>query len=447
MWKKNNPEQRTADSGQSFSLGRDTGGLMGVPQEQKPAQTGSSRHLQPPSLTDRATAPAILPTPAPGPKDQAAGSGLSSRSVTTPPFPQRGSEVVSWRPPTEFRAQGSAYFALLLKTFLLSIFTLGVYSFWGKTEQRAYLWKRTFILGDPLEYTGTGKELFISFLIALPFVLVFSFLIGAFAQAQLLLGQLLMVVLLVFLLHIASYGALRYRLTRTRWHGIRGNLSGSALLYAVKAMGYTLVAICSLGLASPWVAARLLRLKLNNVWFGDRPFVFHGPARELYISFLLLIVGGLLLTAGVAALGVLSLKVLGVPLSADMLRSPEHRPALLIIGGICYLTFLLGLVLLSSFYHASFICWLARHLAFGEMRMRSRLTGGQTLWTRLTNMPLVVFTFGIGYAWAFVREMKMHLHSLDYAGEPRLESLLQDTKPAPARGEGLLDALDVDMAL
>ena len=33
------------------------------------------------------------------------------------------------------------------------------------------------------------------------------------------------------------------------------------------------------------------------------------------------------------------------------------------------------------------------------------------------------------------------------AGDPRLEDLLQDTLPERSRGEGLLDALDVDLAI
>ena len=39
---------------------------------------------------------------------------------------------------------------------LLTLVTLGVYRFWGKTRVRRYLWSRASFLGDRAEYTGTG---------------------------------------------------------------------------------------------------------------------------------------------------------------------------------------------------------------------------------------------------------------------------------------------------
>ena len=50
---------------------------------------------------------------------------------------------------------------------LLNIVTLSFYRFWGKTRVRKYLWGQTSLLGDPLEYTGTGEELFKGFMIVL----------------------------------------------------------------------------------------------------------------------------------------------------------------------------------------------------------------------------------------------------------------------------------------
>ena len=50
---------------------------------------------------------------------------------------------------------------------LLTLLTLGVYSFWGRTEVRRRLWSMVRLNGEPLEYTGTGKELFLGFLFAM----------------------------------------------------------------------------------------------------------------------------------------------------------------------------------------------------------------------------------------------------------------------------------------
>ena len=49
---------------------------------------------------------------------------------------------------------------LAIKNAVLNILTLTIYRFWAKTDERRHLWRHTHFLGDPLEYTGVGKELF-----------------------------------------------------------------------------------------------------------------------------------------------------------------------------------------------------------------------------------------------------------------------------------------------
>ncbi len=44
---------------------------------------------------------------------------------------------------------------------------LGIWRFWGKTRMRRYLWSHTSLSGDRFEYTGTGGELFVGFIIVM----------------------------------------------------------------------------------------------------------------------------------------------------------------------------------------------------------------------------------------------------------------------------------------
>ena len=62
--------------------------------------------------------------------------------------------------------QQSGLIGLSIVNFILRILTLGIYHFWGKTEVRRRIWSAVRLNGEPLEYTGTGKELFIGFLVA-----------------------------------------------------------------------------------------------------------------------------------------------------------------------------------------------------------------------------------------------------------------------------------------
>jgi uncharacterized membrane protein YjgN (DUF898 family) len=65
----------------------------------------------------------------------------------------------------------------------------------------------------------------------------------------------------------------------------------------------------------------------------------------------------------------------------------------------------------------------------------------------LTNMLLLVVTLGFGFAWVSMRSMRLFCNNVEFQGDPQLDALLQDDKSSPARGEGLLEALDVDIAL
>ena len=56
---------------------------------------------------------------------------------------------------------------IVLLNTLLNILTFTIYRFWGKTRVRGYLWDSTLLLGDRLEYKGTGGELFRGFLFVL----------------------------------------------------------------------------------------------------------------------------------------------------------------------------------------------------------------------------------------------------------------------------------------
>jgi len=114
---------------------------------------------------------------------------------------------------------------------LLIIVTLGVYRFWATARQRRYLWSRTHVIDDSLEWTGTGKEMFLGFLIVflalipvIGLIWLALFLFTGNDLAKLLGGLLLLAIYggLFYMTGVASIRALRYRLSRTYWHGIRG---------------------------------------------------------------------------------------------------------------------------------------------------------------------------------------------------------------------------------
>ena len=351
----------------------------------------------------------------------------------------------SWAPLLEFRGKGSELFWIYLKNICFTILTLGVYSFWAKVRVREYLWNNTFLWGEPFEYTGTGKELFISFLIVLPAFIAFTFLYQWLINIVPIFAIIAMPLLLFFLVYFAVYRTIRYRLTRTKWRGIRGNLGGSAVKFACMATLYMIIGICSLGLLMPWAIARTTSYQMNNVHFGNHRTQFTGRARALYMPYFMLLGGIIALGAAIFGVVYLSIDPEAMAYAYGPYGINDITPFITI--GIGYVAFIIGVFLVQSFFEAAVARWFFGNMSFRNIRMRSVLQGTALFSVRLVNIGLLLVTLGVAYAWTHVRMLRLTINAVQFSGPAELDTLVQDTMPAPKRGEGLLEALDIDLAL
>lgn len=204
------------------------------------------------------------------------------------------SPVAPSAPPAEaagivkFTGRRRPLLGLLLKNLVLTVLTLGIYRFWAKTDVRRFFWSHTYVLDDPLEYVGTGKELLFGFLVALLFLvplgLAYSLIsavvspVPSIERVVLELGYFLVLLLLI---QVAVYRIWRYRLSRTLWRGIRFGLDGSSLGYAVISMGWLFLTVVTLGIAYPWRVVALWRYRLNHTRFGTTTMHFEARALTL----------------------------------------------------------------------------------------------------------------------------------------------------------------------
>lgn len=169
---------------------------------------------------------------------------------------------------------------------LLTIITFGIYRFWYKTALRRYYWRNTRLAGDGFEYTGTGRELFVGFLIALAIV-VPIYLAGTLVSlfgGQVLgptLAGILGVLIMPAVVQILSYRARRYRLTRTRYRGVKFHQSGSGTAYLLRTVGWLVLTMVTLGIAFPFFRRALEKYKIENTWFGSAQGSFESEARPL----------------------------------------------------------------------------------------------------------------------------------------------------------------------
>jgi uncharacterized membrane protein YjgN (DUF898 family) len=385
-------------------------------------------------------------------------------------------------------------FKIVLANLMLTFVTAGIYRFWAKTRVRRYFLSRASFLGDRLEYTGTGKELFLGFLIVLAILVPISIAFQLASNAAFTAGSEIFAavqagyfVLFYFLFFVATYRARRYRLSRTMWRGIHGGQTGSAMLYAVHGMLWSTITVLTLGLAYPVMRLKLQAYKTDRMSFGNRTFSFDGGIGPLFGTWLLPWLG---LVVAATPFGLLMMDIdfnaLTSGNSANLPDMTGTRGAygILMIAGI-------AIFLLTQFwYRAAEVRHFAACTEFDELRFDSSLSGFNVFWPYFFYGLLLMLLWGgviaiiagivtaaalsggvqgneaaqmLGsFAGVFAvlvvfviagtlkpiivhnRLFRKFCETLTLQGSFSPDRLLQSQLNIPQRGEGLADALDVD---
>jgi uncharacterized membrane protein YjgN (DUF898 family) len=359
-------------------------------------------------------------------------------------------------PPAETRlvydGRTGELFVLWLKILLLGAVTLGIYSrFWGRTRIRRYFWSHVSLLGERFEYDGTGGELFRRFLLALvlfPLLFVWAPLLQALGVGQVLVAVVTIVqfALLLFIALVSQYGSRRYQVSRTVWHGIRGGVDGSAVGYALRAMGYTLLLPITLGLAVPWQYVGLWRYKTNNTGFGDVNFQFEGAGARLMGPFLVAYASSILGAALAAGLGFLTFyAIAGIPQSPTAMQGAAGA----IVAGVVvfYVVYLVSSLIGYLHFFVRAFGYTATNTRFARVSFDFPLRKRDLFRFQLGNILLLVFTLGLAMPFVGQRYVRFFCRHLRLYGAEELTALTQAPGRRRARGgEGLaqlFDTLDV----
>jgi uncharacterized membrane protein YjgN (DUF898 family) len=329
----------------------------------------------------------IVPPPPPPP---------SVPRASEPPPPFTGGEIHR----LVFHGNGGSLFGIHIVNVFLTIVTLGIYYFWGKTRVRVYLWGQTEIAGDRFAYHGRGRELFIGFLKAIVFFALPLFLLSLLREFTTwpilkVISLVASYVIVSVFFPLAIVGARRYRLSRTSWRGIRFSFRGSARGFIKLFIVNTILISLTAGLWYPIFDVRRHAFLTNDSWFGNRKFAFDGGSGGLFWSFVLTLV---------------------------------LTPFTL---GLCWF-----------WYLAKKRRYFWEHTTFGAARFRYTVTGGALLRLMLGNLIILILTLGLGWPWAQVRSARFAARNLSLVGPLDLESIQQDARAASATGEGLAGLLD-----
>ncbi len=313
-------------------------------------------------------------------------------------------------------ALGTVYRIWLLN-LVLSVITLGIYSFWGRTRIRRYSAASFALGGDRLEYTGTGKELWKGFLKAAPLILALYLPLAIFPLDQ-YPATSVMFVPIIYFVYVGLFAATRYRLSRTLWRGIRGRLTGSAFKYGALGLGTMLLNVVSLGAMIPWSDRVITRYLMANVWFGDCQATFADRADGLWRVHFLTILAGLapacLMTAGVFALG----------------GSGWTSLPLFVIA---------SLAVTRLWYRAALIRYQFTNLRVNTLRFAADQTGVQQAKLMVGNFLIFLLTLGIGQPFILQRGFAFLARHLSLSGDldAAAAQIRQSQEALSTSGEGL----------
>ena len=368
--------------------------------------------------------------------------------------------AIAARPPVRrltHDGRSGELFVIFLVNLALSILTLGIYRFWGKTRIRRYVWSQTGLLGEPLEYTGRGIELFLGFLFAA--ALIYGPVIGLYFGLDielpdpgeerggaklnrliLFIGIVLAAIpVLMLFYYVALFAAYRYRIGRTSWLGIRGGMEGSAWRYGFLGLGLGFLNVLTLGWTKPWADSVVFRYRLGRTWFGNRRFGSRLDAGGLYGRYTLAWIGTALSVP--AAVGGLSL------IMADGLAdAPQDALAPWQLQAVAIALELVPLIvyqLLICAYKAALVRKIAETLTYGDVRFRADVGFGDVFRLRIPNILLMLFTLGFAYPYVVLRTARFIARHVEFHGDIRTAAIGQTTVAGPVYGEGLMEFLGI----
>jgi uncharacterized membrane protein YjgN (DUF898 family) len=333
-----------------------------------------------------------------------------------------------------FTGTWKEYLPIAVTNLLLTIVTLGIYRFWALARVRRYLWSRTRLVSDPLEWTGTGGEMLIGFLMVMGVFLGWGVLIvgGAALVGQwfMMLGIFAFYIFMLWAFGFAQFRALRYRLSRTYWRGIRGGSDDNGVNYGWTALGRNFLAGLTLGILTPRAIVENWNDRMRAMSFGPHMLESDVDTVGLQSRWMMLyaVYLGLFILLAVAAPD---------PGAAD----PSTGATLLI--QLLPLLILVSLMLVMVSFWALFFRKAAETFRMGELTAGFEVSTAEWLKFYAKAIGLTIITLGFGILmWSYWR-WEFVVDRLELYGEVAVDALTQSTTVAPKEAEGFADAFDI----
>ena len=302
-----------------------------------------------------------------------------------------------------YHGKGSELFRIRIVNAILCIFTLGLYYPWAKAKTLQYMYSQTAFQEQPFAFTGTGKEMFKGFLKLLAFIAVFyGVLFGCVLSNHPVIGVLFCYAMAFTVIPFAFHGFFKYRMAKTKWQGINFHYDGKlAEIFAIflKGIFFTII---TFGIYGAWLITDLRRYIMSHVKIGDASINYTAEGSDFFLMNL----KGYLLT--------------------------------LFTLGIYYFWW-------KKDQYDFFIAHTNMTKNDKIVILKTNVGGGDFASLIILNFLLIVFTLGLGTAWAITRQMEFYTKFIDVYGDLDFNELQQISSDDynNAAGDDLAGVLDI----
>jgi uncharacterized membrane protein YjgN (DUF898 family) len=298
-------------------------------------------------------------------------------------------------------------YKIWLVNLIFAALTLGIHGFWGRTRMRKYLARCLSLGGDRFEYTGKGSELFKAFLkvIGLFLGLGALYFTTHYVAHHVLEMPIIMTIIdftlaiiylpvIFFLTYVALYGATRYRLSKTRWRGIRFALSGSSYSYALFALGQSVLSLITCGLLILQTLLKRQKKIINNISYGNLSFTMDYSQHNLN------------------KINIITL-LLAIP----------------------------TLMLSRVWFHIALNKFVYDHVKLGDIRFKYTMTPGRRIGLAIISLLILIITLGFGTPIIVQIHLRAIVDTMEIIGDLKSLKTTQSKNPDLKSGEGLESVL------
>lgn len=338
---------------------------------------------------------------------------------------------------------------------LLIVLTLTLYRFWAVTRVRRMVWANTRFDGEPFEYTGNGLEIFLGFLKVFAFVLLPLGILAAIVDATIGLPTTteelaalelygwLQIWLVLWLFEMGRFLSWRYRLSRTRWRGIRGRIDASVWRYSGIALLTVAAWLITGGLLKPIADAMRAKFALSRMSLGTLKVDYFGGDVILFGRWIVV----MLASGAIVTVATLTSFGYTVDLSSIDTADPVAVAAATdFVGRLTVALAIAGLLImwLYFWYRAGFWRYVAAHARLGGLSFSFRASGTQMFGLWLGNLLILVLSLSLLAPLTWRRKIEFLGRHLEIRGSLDTDAIRQAAEDdGAAGGEGLVGDFDI----